>query len=643
MCRFASCADAKVALTINKLVPQLRNGEVRPTVSVPRRFYQKEPPPTVYSDYPRTSQAANSHVRVTTNLSHNEKSTAINADNVMAKARDVVLYSPQDARSGLPKKPVAQLDIASYIETSVPESENSKRQQKSPAKKARSKNNRESPFKKEPSIHEEPEANEEPEVNVISPATTKNDESCRADDQSVGNTHSTEFQVVPPSNPGQEVCHAADEGRESIAQPPEQSSQLDSAQNKDKTSCSTSLPIDTDTCLGKKSTQIPQSDDTRTSIPGAGNEGKDDSPDTGVKNNNSFDSASEVQSETTQMKPKPEVRDQANTVDHGTVALPSQVISGNPLQDRPKSQVMAEEPEPDAARETYLEPEKPKTVASNTESIPEAPETGESYSQDKEVTPDTSHTEAALAQQSVTMSAPVEPTPTDTVKKAGAQQMQSLHPFATKNKAQAKKEKETKKKQQKKEEADRVAKVKANKIVSLKKAKIATDPQRELDTSMGSANLSIAGEAHFDVDAAGAKTEKHTPEEMEKSKGRTKAKSTDVNTEDNQKKVNKADESVQYPAVEQVLSTEPEQQLDSKSPLSPQVLSSTSVSKTAISPNTQSHDEAKSSHKDSTTPATHEPECETGSDRKPFTSLLVIPTPSTEKSEPDQSCRFKST
>jgi hypothetical protein len=221
--------------------------------------------------------------------------------------------------------------------------------------------------------------------------------------------------------------------------------------------------------------------------------------------------------------------------------------------------------------------------------------------------------------------------------------MQSLHPFATKNKAQAKKEKETKKKQQKKEEADRVAKVKANKIVSLKKAKIATDPQRELDTSMGSANLSIAGEAHFDVDAAGAKTEKHTPEEMEKSKGRTKAKSTDVNTEDNQKKVNKADESVQYPAVEQVLSTEPEQQLDSKSPLSPQVLSSTSVSKTAISPNTQSHDEAKSSHKDSTTPATHEPECETGSDRKPFTSLLVIPTPSTEKSEPDQSCRFKST
>lgn len=632
-----------MALTINQFDPQLRNCEVRPTVSVPRRFYQKESPPTVYSDYSRASQAASSHIRVTTNLPHSERSTAFNSDDTMVKARDVVLYSPQDARSGLPKKPVAQSDIASHAETGVPESENSKRQKKSPAKKARNKNKRESPFKKEPSIHEEPEVDEEPEVNVMSPAITKDDESCRADDQSVENTHSTEFQVVSPSDPGKEVCHAADEGRESIAQPPEQSSQLDSAQNKDKTSHSTILPTDTDTYLGKKPIQIPQSDDTRKSTPGAGNEVEDDASDTGVKNNNSFDSAPEVQSEATQMEPKPEVRDQANTADHGTVAPPSQIISGNPLQDRPEPQVMAEEREPDTARETYSEPEKSKTVASSTENIPDASETGETYSQDKEVTLDTAHKEATLAQQGATMTAPVEPIPTDTVKKAGAQQMQSLHPFATKNKAQAKKEKETKKKQQKKEEADRVAKAKADKIASLKKVKIATDPQRELETSMGSANPFIAGDVSFDVDVAGAKTEKHTSEETKKSKDRTKAKTTDVGTEDNQRNVNKADESAQNPAVEQASSTEPERQLDSKSILSPQVMSSTSVSKKAISPNTQSHDEAKPSHKDSTTPGTHEPKCETESDKKPSTSLLAIPTPSAKKSEPDQSSRFKST
>ncbi|KAJ6200988.1 hypothetical protein J3E72DRAFT_372172 [Bipolaris maydis] len=626
---FASCADAKVALTINRSDPQLRNGEVRPTVSVPRRFYQKESPPTVYSDYSRTNQAASSHIRVATNLSHNEKSTSINTDNVMAKSRDVVFYSPQDARSGLPKKPFVQSNIASHAETAVSESENSKRQQKSPTKKDRNKNKRESPFKKEPSINEEPEVDEEPEINMISPVTTKDDKSCRQDDQSVENTQPTESQVVPSSNPGQEVCHTADEGRESIAQPSGQSSQLDSGQYQDNTSRSTPLPTDTDTRLGKKPTQIPHSDDTRKSTPRAGNESNDDASDTEGNENKSFDSATEVQSEAEQMEPKAEIRDQANTANHGTVAPTSQIVSENTLQDRPEFPVMAEEPEPDAAQEAYLEPEKPETVASNTENIPEASKTREISGQDKEITPDTAHTEATPAQKGANMSAPVEPTPTDTAKKAGAQQMHSLHPFATKNKAQAKKEKETKKKKQKKEDADRVAKAKANKIASLKKTKIATDPQRELETSMDSTSSPTAADVRFDLDAAGAKTEKHTPEE---------AKTTDVNTEDSQKKVNKADESVQHPKVEQASSTEPELQLDSKPLPSPQVLSSTSVSRKVISPNTQSHDEAGPSNKDSTTtPTTHILECETGSDKKPSTSLLAIPTSSAEKSEHDQS------
>ncbi|EMD96073.1 hypothetical protein COCHEDRAFT_1073585, partial [Bipolaris maydis C5] len=361
----------------------------------------------------------------------------------------------------------------------------------------------------------------------------------------------------------------------------------------------------------------------------SGNESNDDASDTEGNENKSFDSATEVQSEAEQMEPKAEIRDQANTANHGTVAPTSQIVSENTLQDRPEFPVMAEEPEPDAAQEAYLEPEKPETVASNTENIPEASKTREISGQDKEITPDTAHTEATPAQKGANMSAPVEPTPTDTAKKAGAQQMHSLHPFATKNKAQAKKEKETKKKKQKKEDADRVAKAKANKIASLKKTKIATDPQRELETSMDSTSSPTAADVRFDLDAAGAKTEKHTPEE---------AKTTDVNTEDSQKKVNKADESVQHPKVEQASSTEPELQLDSKPLPSPQVLSSTSVSRKVISPNTQSHDEAGPSNKDSTTtPTTHILECETGSDKKPSTSLLAIPTSSAEKSEHDQS------
>ncbi|EUC42504.1 hypothetical protein COCMIDRAFT_103308 [Bipolaris oryzae ATCC 44560] len=370
----------------------------------------------------------------------------------------------------------------------------------------------------------------------------------------------------------------------------------------------------------------------RKSTPGIGNEVKTDAPDTGMKNSNSCDSAPEVHSEDTQMEPKPGVGDQVNTVDHGTIAPPSQITSENPIQDRPKSQVTTEEPEPDASQETCLEPEKPKTISLNPENIPEASKTGESYSQDKEVTLDTAHTEATLAQQGAAMSAPVEPNSTDTAKKVRAQQMQSLHPFATKNKAQAKKEKETKKKQQKKEEADRIAKAKAkaNKIASLKKVKILTDPQRELETSMGSANSSIAGGVRFDVDAAGERTE-DTPDEIKKSNGPTKAKATDFNTEDNQKKMNQADESAQHPGLQQASSTEPERQLDSESLLSPQELGSTSISKKAIPLNAPSHDEANPSHNDST--PTHEPECETGSEKKPSTSLLAIPTPSAEESE----------
>ena len=99
--RFASCAEAKVALGITKLNPYLRGGRL--TVTVPRRFFQKDTPSTSgYFDQSLTGKVTDHANRdVTRTTTQQEEKTIGDADPDSTTANGKALYSPQDARSGL--------------------------------------------------------------------------------------------------------------------------------------------------------------------------------------------------------------------------------------------------------------------------------------------------------------------------------------------------------------------------------------------------------------------------------------------------------------------------------------------------------------------------------------------------------------
>jgi hypothetical protein len=658
-CRFASCADAKTALTINQFNPKLRNGEVRPTVSVPRRFYQKESPPIAYSDYSHIGQTANSHTRSAAITSHGEKSTVTNADNGMATTSGVVLYSPQDARSGLLKKPAAGSDAVDCAEAGSPELEKPKRQQKSPAKKAKGKNKRESPTKKRRSVEDTPNANGKTGVDVLATAVTTGDQSSRVAQTDTRDSHSTEVDVDTISNPVQKIGRMKDEEQEAITQPLEQSIQLDNAQSKVNLTRSNSLPTNTEDDLDNKSNQTPQSDYTTKSAPEAGGQVEDHVSEDEAIQENSPHLVPELYPEAIRLEPQAEARDQAMAANHGVIAPPSQIfpdsvlhdspLQTSPLQDSPKSQVAVEESNSGIAQESCSKAKQTALVFPNAEDNSKDSEPEQSCLQDTTAAADKSLTEASPAKQGVTMSAPVEVAPPETTKKGGVQQMQSLHPFATKNKSQAKKERETKRKQQKKEEADRMAKAKADKAASSKKAKSTMALQPKIETSMKPATSSMVADEHLDLDAASASTQKHASEETKKSKGKSKAKITNANMQDD-KKIDEGEASAQLSAAASVKilahkhgsSTVPGAQLDSEfhpsSPVSEFIL----TPENSMSSNTQPNQETNSPSDLSPTPATHEPECEPDSPAKSVTSGRVGPTSSKTQHGSFQPSKFAS-
>jgi hypothetical protein len=93
-----------------------------------------------------------------------------NAPTESAKAS----YSPQDARSGLLKKPSPQSDVPSYPETGDVKLEMPKRQQKSPTKKNKGKGRRESAVKNTDAADENTKA--AGKLNSDGPAVTKEEE-----------------------------------------------------------------------------------------------------------------------------------------------------------------------------------------------------------------------------------------------------------------------------------------------------------------------------------------------------------------------------------------------------------------------------------------------------------------------------------
>ncbi|KAL6153382.1 hypothetical protein ACJBU6_08533 [Exserohilum turcicum] len=543
---FASHSDTKTALTIIHLNPRLRNGEVRPAISVPRRFYQKELPVTAFFDHSRAGQATNSHTRVVTNISFDEKKDARDFNDTKDTTGGMVLYSPQDARSGLPKKPPAQSETMRQLEAGSPEHEKSKRPQKSPAKKGKGKNKRDSPAGKEGSVSDKANADGKLTIDVFPTTSIREHQDNGAADANVDDTSSTEVQVVLATNTMLDVGHAPDDGQELDAQPGEQPTQSDDPKDKGELLIVT-LPqtdhFDPEVCLEKTPSPVAQDIPSTTSATQADKEDDDNLPQLFVedappltageqtsddegKNDNSFHSAPEVQPEAIQVETEAEVRDEG--------------VSAN--QESPESPVVvsivAEELDLDTDRALYTQPEEPAPASSDAEAKPEDAKPEDNYQQDSPVASVAAHEEASSATKDAMMSAPI-----DMTKKGGAQHMQSLHPFATKNKAQAKKEREIKRKQQKKEEADRIAKAKADKaskVACSKKAKKDVDFQAKDEASVSPGPSSMAVDASSDQEVSMTNTEERI-HEMKKSKTKPKAQPADPSTE-NQKKETRAEE-----------------------------------------------------------------------------------------------------
>ena len=101
------------------------------------------------SGYPEQSQVGHIDYRSTssdTRLSPNEKKGK-QADNSAVAAKGNVSYSPQDARSGLTKKPAMESESIELPQTAKLGLDKNKRQQKSPSKISKVKSKRESPVK----------------------------------------------------------------------------------------------------------------------------------------------------------------------------------------------------------------------------------------------------------------------------------------------------------------------------------------------------------------------------------------------------------------------------------------------------------------------------------------------------------------
>ncbi|KAB2103305.1 hypothetical protein AG0111_0g8361 [Alternaria gaisen] len=498
---FASCAEAKMALGITKLNPYLRGGRL--TVTVPRRFFQKDTPSTSgYFDQSLTGKVTDHTNRdVTRTMTQQEEKTIGDADPDPTTANGKALYSPQDARSGL-SKPPTETAITDRPEMESIKSDVFRRQQKSPTKRNKGKGKRESPVKIISSVEK----------------ITKTSEKMNTDDPTIIEEEkvSTKFinTIIEPTKPeyidvstlGQDLSVPVTAASLAVDQPVDAARELtlqlaEESKASDIEHDNEDFPTEpkSDISLSPMRMQSKISETTFDTVPTAeickttsvgmfntlskelSSRVADDSlSEDEAKNDNSFHSAPEVQPESVQVEPQPRIEDKAITA--------KQVISESPL------------------------------VAAEA---------------------DVRERKSAL--DSAATSTTTEVSPTDVSKKAGAPQIQSLHPFA-KNKSQAKKEREAKKKQQKKEDADRIAKAKAEKAAFLKKPNEGLTVQSDTGSLEDFTKSSMTRDAVTELGVAHPSPNGDTTTANKKPKKKAKATASEAGSTDRENKARNEEE-----------------------------------------------------------------------------------------------------
>ncbi|KAI0584888.1 RRM-1 multi-domain protein [Pyrenophora tritici-repentis] len=524
---FASYSDAKTALTINQFNPRLSNG-VRPIVSVPRRFYHKGFSPSPGQSEQLDSQNTSGVPRLAPTEEKGKQ-----ADNGVTIAKGKVSYSPQDVRSGLPKKPVVDPESGEPAETTAnPGLDRTKRQQKSPTKNSKAKSKRESPVKdtipekvvkktdgkSNTGFHsmvatsgadntKDSQANKKANLKVDKPKGSATTSAAVSSKEKVAPMAilAPDTNAVQGKAPAGDIPSQSPKHQEAAAIIPSQGKVLvisddESSSIDKKTTVMAPLPQATDTTLlatpGVDSGEHLKNVDTK--VPNAAvkvpspESADENNSDDEAKNDVSFHSAPEVQSDAGQPDPQPEV--------------PNESLEAN--QDTPVLPNIADEGKPNASETQRSAPATTTSRGATTDDI--------TPTQDAAATSTTSTAiDSTMAVETASTTTKV--SAMEASKKSGVSQVQSLHPFA-KSKSQSKKEKEAKKKHQKKE-ADRIAKAKAEKG---KQTSVDADAQAKTELPIDSGTLPIAPDDASEPEAAEIGTQKSPNNTKAKGKDETK-------------------------------------------------------------------------------------------------------------------------
>lgn len=339
--RFVSPADASAALGINKFNPHVRG--VRPVVTVPRRFYQKDSPSSSsYFDQSHTGQTTERTNRDASRMPiQKDDKPVIDIESYSTTQSAKASYSPQDARSGLLKKPSPQSDVPGYLETGDVKLEMPKRQQKSPTKKNKGKGRRESTVKNTDAADENTKA--VGKLNADGPAVTKEEETSTESNKTitkptkpatVAGPTSAEEHTSSPSDSTPALEQLANVADASTVQPPKSSEALEAGQDVKTTqkerdtdvslnftgALAKNLETGSDaTSIAKDSENIGGGPLSTNPIESSAQLADNDVSDDEAKNDTSFHSAPEIQPESVQAQPQPELEDKAMTTNHGTV------------------------------------------------------------------------------------------------------------------------------------------------------------------------------------------------------------------------------------------------------------------------------------------------------------------------------------
>jgi hypothetical protein len=423
---------------------------------------------------------------------HDEESAVVGTDAVLnAAGSGKALYSPQDVRSGLPKKSAQQSESTDTALTGSPKPDKSK---KSPTKKAKAKGKRASPFEKANPTEEAAKVAGKLEAYGSAPAAV--DTATIVDSKETVVASPNEGLQGLVSAPAVETSNAGTKNEEQAGSMVSPAHETIQAPTSDDTSISLHDPVKASE-VAHNEVKSPPKDPSPPPI-------EDTVSDDEAKNDVSFHSAQEVQT------PQPD----------GTTTPPLHLTETcSYFADTSMAPEVAVEPEVSHSQEPLTEPE-----------ASEAKATSQDVPADKSAPVQDAANASTSSNASV--ATPNEASRPEAAKKNDAQ-VQSLHPFAKKQVSQAKKDKAAKKKQQKneKQEAERIAKAKAEQR-----------EREEGDKKAQATKFAVSGPPAATGEPA--TTNQATPG-TKKSKGKTKAKAStanSVNCADQEKKGNGGDD-----------------------------------------------------------------------------------------------------